>query len=84
MEHAPRNKRAFYGSFVPVSTFSAFACAAVIAYGLEASLSAEAMTAWGWRIRSWWLRRWDWWVCTCAGAWRKPGVSRGRRPRQGT
>ena len=47
MEHAPHNKRAFYGSFVPVSTFSAFACAAVIAYGLEASLSAEAMAAWG-------------------------------------
>ncbi|MEZ0199323.1 MFS transporter, partial [Pseudomonas qingdaonensis] len=50
MEHAPDNKRAFYGSFVPVSTFSAFACAAVIAYGLEASLSTEAMNAWGWRI----------------------------------
>ena len=45
MEHAPNDKRAFYGSFVPVSTFSAFACAAVIAYGLEASLSAEAMNA---------------------------------------
>ncbi|WP_459205440.1 MFS transporter [Pseudomonas sp. MLB6B] len=50
MEHAPRDKRAFYGSFVPVSTFSAFACAAVLAYGLEASLSAEAMGSWGWRI----------------------------------
>ncbi|WP_462402468.1 MFS transporter [Pseudomonas sp. Marseille-QA0332] len=50
MEHAPRDKRAFFGSFVPVSTFSAFACAAVVAYGLEASLSAEAMAAWGWRI----------------------------------
>ncbi|MGE8047584.1 MFS transporter [Pseudomonas monteilii] len=50
MEHAPNDKRAFYGSFVPVSTFSAFACAAVIAYGLEASLSVEAMNAWGWRI----------------------------------
>ncbi|WP_323831151.1 MFS transporter [Pseudomonas sichuanensis] len=50
MEHAPQNKRAFYGSFVPVSTFSAFACAALIAYGLEASLSAEAMKSWGWRV----------------------------------
>ncbi|WP_313739672.1 MFS transporter [Pseudomonas sp.] len=50
MEHAPREKRAFYGSFVPVSTFSAFACAAVLAYGLEASLSAEAMGNWGWRV----------------------------------
>ncbi|MFK3725239.1 MFS transporter [Pseudomonas monteilii] len=50
MEHAPRDRRAFYGSFVPVSTFSAFACAAVLAYGLEASLSSEAMASWGWRI----------------------------------
>lgn len=50
MEHAPRGRRAFYGSFVPVSTFSAFACAAVIAYGLEASLTPEAMNAWGWRV----------------------------------
>lgn len=50
MEHAPREKRAFYGSFVPVSTFSAFACAAVLAYALEASLSAEAMSSWGWRV----------------------------------
>jgi MHS family proline/betaine transporter-like MFS transporter len=50
MEHAPQDKRAFYGSFVPVSTFSAFACAALIAYGLEASLSAEAMNSWGWRV----------------------------------
>ncbi|MDH0732555.1 MFS transporter [Pseudomonas sichuanensis] len=50
MEHAPQDKRAFYGSFVPVSTFSAFACAAVIAYGLEANLSAEAMNSWGWRV----------------------------------
>ncbi|MFV3382396.1 MULTISPECIES: MFS transporter [Pseudomonas] len=50
MEHAPQDKRAFYGSFVPVSTFSAFACAAVIAYTLEASLTAEAMSSWGWRV----------------------------------
>lgn len=50
MEHAPRDRRAFYGSFVPVSTFSAFACAAVLAFGLEASLSSEAMASWGWRI----------------------------------
>jgi MHS family proline/betaine transporter-like MFS transporter len=50
MEHAPNHKRAWYGSFIPVSTFSAFACAAVMAYLLEASLSAEAMGAWGWRV----------------------------------
>jgi len=50
MEHAPRGKRAWYGSFVPVSTFSAFAAAAVIAYALDASLSPEAMASWGWRV----------------------------------
>ena len=50
MEHAPSDKRAWYGSFVPVSTFSAFAAAAVVAYALEASLSAEAMGSWGWRL----------------------------------
>ncbi|QCI13147.1 MHS family MFS transporter [Pseudomonas putida] len=50
MEHAPRHKRAWYGSFIPVSTFSAFASAAVIAYLLDASLSPEAMSSWGWRV----------------------------------
>jgi MHS family proline/betaine transporter-like MFS transporter len=50
MEHSPNHKRAWYGSFIPVSTFSAFACAAVMAYLLEASLSAQAMAAWGWRV----------------------------------
>ncbi|WPP01815.1 MFS transporter [Pseudomonas sp. HR96] len=50
MEHAPRHKRAWYGSFVPVSTFSAFAAAAVIAYALDAGLSSEAMASWGWRL----------------------------------
>ncbi|MBC8636261.1 MFS transporter [Caballeronia sp. EK] len=50
MEHAPRRRRAFFGSFVPVSTFSSFACAAVVAYALESSLSPAAMVDWGWRI----------------------------------
>ncbi|WP_044874229.1 MFS transporter [Pseudomonas sp. LFM046] len=50
MEHAPNHRRAWYGSFLPVSTFSAFACAAVTAYLLDASLSPEAMSEWGWRV----------------------------------
>lgn len=50
MEHAPRGKRAWYGSFVPVSTFAAFASAAIFAYALEASLPTEAMSSWGWRL----------------------------------
>jgi MHS family proline/betaine transporter-like MFS transporter len=50
MEHAPHDKRATYGSFIPVSTFSAFACAAVMAYALDATLTREAMSQWGWRV----------------------------------
>ncbi len=50
MEHAPRGRRAFFGSFVPVSTFSSFACAAVVAWALEAALSPDAMVGWGWRV----------------------------------
>src|SRR5258708_7566416 len=44
MEHAPQHKRARYGSFVPVSTFSSFATAAVVAYALDASLSPDALS----------------------------------------
>jgi MHS family proline/betaine transporter-like MFS transporter len=50
MEHAPREKRGWYGSFVPVSTFSSFAIAAVVAYALDATLSSAAMSSWGWRV----------------------------------
>ncbi|MDX3926194.1 MAG: MFS transporter [Shinella sp.] len=50
MEHAPRDKRGWYGSFVPVSTFTAFAAAASLVFALENSLSPEAMGQWGWRI----------------------------------
>ena len=50
MEHAPQHKRARYGSFVPVSTFSSFGVAAIVAYALDASLSADAMSTWGWRV----------------------------------
>ncbi|WP_296260241.1 MULTISPECIES: MFS transporter [unclassified Pseudomonas] len=50
MEHAPRGKRAWYGSFVPVSTFAAFASAAICAYTLEVALTTEAMNSWGWRL----------------------------------
>lgn len=50
MEHAPNHKRAWYGSFVTVSTFAAFAAAATLTYLLDASLSADQMSRWGWRI----------------------------------
>ncbi|NWK78380.1 MFS transporter [Aquitalea sp. LB_tupeE] len=50
MEHAPSHHRARYGSFLPVSTFSAFACAAVLVYGLNQWLSPQALADWGWRL----------------------------------
>lgn len=50
MEHAPRQQRGRYGSFLPVSTFSAFAAAAVVAYALNTWLSPEVMADWGWRV----------------------------------
>ncbi|WP_251978434.1 MFS transporter [Salinicola avicenniae] len=50
MEHAPRTRKARYGSFVPVSTFLAFATAAALAYVVGLVLSDEALSAWGWRI----------------------------------
>ncbi|AGT08836.1 MFS transporter [Paracoccus aminophilus] len=50
MEHSPRDKRGWYGSFIPVSTFSAFASAAALVFLLEHSLSADAMASWGWRV----------------------------------
>ncbi|EPH0092454.1 MFS transporter [Pluralibacter gergoviae] len=50
MEHSPDNSRAWYGSFLPVSTFTAFAAAAVMVFGLDAALSPAQMGLWGWRI----------------------------------
>lgn len=50
MEHSPNHRRGWYGSFVPVSTFTAFACAALLVFALENSLSSEAMASWGWRV----------------------------------
>lgn len=50
MEHAPNRRRAFYGSFVPVSTFISFAGAAIVAFALESVLPSSAMNSWGWRV----------------------------------
>jgi MHS family proline/betaine transporter-like MFS transporter len=50
MEHAPTERKARYGSFVPVSTFMAFACAAGIVFGLGVWLDEAQMQAWGWRV----------------------------------
>ena len=50
MEHAPTEQKARYGSFVPVSTFFAFASAAGLVFGLDLLLDSEQMHAWGWRL----------------------------------
>lgn len=50
MEHAPTEQKARYGSFVPVSTFLAFASAAGLVFGLDQLISSEQMRAWGWRL----------------------------------
>lgn len=50
MEHAPTEQKARYGSFVPVSTFLAFASAAGLVFGLDQVLDSEQMQAWGWRL----------------------------------
>lgn len=50
MEHSPDHKRAWYGSFITVSTFAAFAAAATITFLLDAGLGADQMNRWGWRV----------------------------------
>lgn len=50
MEHAPQHQRGRYGAFISVSTFVSFAVAAMVAAGLAALLSPEAMSGWGWRV----------------------------------
>jgi len=50
MEHAPDDKRGWYGSFIPVSTFSAFATAAALGRGLNSLVSEATMQEWGWRV----------------------------------
>ncbi|MBA1272261.1 MFS transporter [Stutzerimonas azotifigens] len=50
MEHAPTEQKARYGSFVPVSTFLAFASAAGLVFGLGLLLDDAQMQAWGWRL----------------------------------
>lgn len=50
LEHSPTDRKARYSSFLPVSTFSAFAFAAVVAFVLAAALPDTAMDAWGWRV----------------------------------
>lgn len=50
LEHAPRERKATYASWVPVSTFLAFAFAAGFTFLLSLALGTETMESWGWRI----------------------------------
>ncbi|MDD7833837.1 MFS transporter [Paenarthrobacter sp. AB444] len=50
IEHAPREQKARYASFVPVSTFWSFAFAAGFTFLLSQALGPAAMGEWGWRI----------------------------------
>lgn len=50
IEHAPTDERARWGSAMPTATFSAFAAAAALSFGLSAGLGQETMDEWGWRI----------------------------------
>ena len=50
IEHAPDHERSRHSSWMPASTFGAFASAALLCYLLTASLPAEQMDTWGWRV----------------------------------
>ena len=50
LEHCRRERRAWYSSFLPVSTFAAFGLAAVVSFACSGVLGAAAMTEWGWRL----------------------------------
>lgn len=50
IEHSPDGERSRHSSWMPAATFGSFAAAALLCWGLTATLSTEAMDAWGWRI----------------------------------
>jgi Sugar (and other) transporter len=49
-EHAPRNKRGQYTSFIQMSVAGGFLLCVVVVLGCRNSMSVEAFEAWGWRI----------------------------------
>lgn len=50
IEHSPDDQRSRHSSWMPASTFAAFAVAALLVYLLTANLTPEQMNDWGWRI----------------------------------
>ena len=49
-EHAPRNKRGFYTSFIQASVIGGFLLSVIMVLASNALVSAEARTEWAWRI----------------------------------
>ena len=49
-EHAERNKRGFYTSFIQASVAGGFLLSLAVVLGTQALVSAEDWAAWGWRI----------------------------------
>ena len=50
VEYGPRNKRAFYASWISVSVFGGLLAGVGLATLLTTTLGPETMQAWGWRI----------------------------------
>jgi len=49
-EHAPRNKRGFYTSFIQASVIGGFLLSVIVVLGSNYLVSAEARGEWAWRI----------------------------------
>ncbi len=49
-EHAPRNKRGYYTSFIQASVIGGFLLSVVMVLASNALVSVEARTEWAWRI----------------------------------
>lgn len=50
IEFAPEGRKGFYGSWQMFSQALAFGIGSLVAWGLTASLSPEALQGWGWRL----------------------------------
>lgn len=50
IEFAPKHRKGFYGSWQMFSQALAFGIGSLVAWGLTASMSAEALHSWGWRL----------------------------------
>ncbi|WP_199433678.1 MFS transporter [Qaidamihabitans albus] len=50
VEHAPKRKRTFYGSFPQMGVPGGFVLAGVVYLVMTTTLSPDAMTSWGWRV----------------------------------